>query len=206
MDTSTIWWLVALIAAAAAVILLLLGIRARREGADRPGDRERTDPFADVTGARDFGPDVLAPGAIVSHGGIDYVVRGTVTVTEGYFTWHEHLLEGGRGSEWLSVEVDEGQLKLAWWNSRPDLRLEPGRHLTVEGTDYLLQESGRADFSSEGETGLPPEGQMRYHDMTVAGREDQLLSLESFGSGRWEASLGRAVLPGELTVYPAPAP
>jgi hypothetical protein len=206
MDASIIWWLVALVAAAAAVIFLLLGVRARRSGDGGTGGRTREDPFADVTGARDFGPDVLAPGAIVSHGGVDYVVRGSVTITEGYYTWYEHMLEGGRGSEWLSVEVDEGQLKLSWWISRPDLRLEPADQLTVDGTEYRRLESGRADFSTEGETGLPPQGHVRYHDLAAVGRNGHLLGLESFGGGKWEVSLGHTVLPGELSVYPAPKP
>ncbi|WP_164546380.1 DUF4178 domain-containing protein [Corynebacterium hylobatis] len=206
MDAGTIWWLVALLAAAAAVIFLLLGMRARRAGDGGTEHRSRKDPFADVTGARDFGPDVLAPGAIITYGGIDYVVRGSVTVTEGYYTWYEHMLEGGRGSEWLSVEVDEGQLKLSWWISRPDLHLEPVQQLSVEGTDYHLVERGRAEFRTEGEAGLPPQGEVRYHDMAAIGRGGGLLGLESFGGGRWEASLGHTVLPGELSVYPAPKP
>lgn len=206
MDTSTVWWLIALAAAAAAVVFLLLGMRARGSGDGRTGGAERKDPFADVTGARDFGPDVLAPGAIVTYGGIDHVVRGSVTITEGYYTWYEHMLEGGRGSQWLSVEVDEGQLKLAWWVSRPDLHLEPAQQLTVDGTDYHLVESGRAEFRAEGEAGLPSQGEVRYQDLAAEGCSDRLLGLESFGGGKWEASLGHPVLPGELSVYPAPKP
>jgi len=65
----------------------------------------------------------LGPGAIVSHGGIDYVVRGSVTYREGPFVWWEHLLEGGDQPIWFSVEDDDGRLKLAMWLSRKDLQL-----------------------------------------------------------------------------------
>lgn len=39
----------------------------------------RQDPLKFASVAPEFGPRQLGPGAIVSHGGIDYVVRGSVT-------------------------------------------------------------------------------------------------------------------------------
>lgn len=66
------------------------------------------------------------------------------------------MLEGGRGSEWLSVEVDEGQLKLTWWISRPDLHLDPTPQLTVGDTDCPPVESGRTEFRTEDEVGPRP--------------------------------------------------
>ena len=68
-----------------------------------------------------FGPRQLGPGAIVSYGGVDYVVRGSVTFREGPFVWWEHLLEGGDQPIWFSVEEDDGRLKLAMWVTRKDL-------------------------------------------------------------------------------------
>ncbi len=199
--SSGIWWLVAIVLVIVAIFLFIKGRQKQKEAAPAP---DRRDPFADVTGAREFGPDILGPGAIISRGGTDYVVRGTVTITEGYYTWYEHMLEGGRGSEWLSVEVDEGRLNLSWWVTRNELRTEPAREVTVDGVTYRFHESGEARFTSEGETGLPPQGQVAYHDMKAADGSDKLLGLERFGNGQWEASLGHEVLPGELTIYPAP--
>src|SRR5437763_10222568 len=56
----------------------------------------RQDPLAFTAAAPQFGPRQLGPSAIVSYGGIDYVVRGSVTYREGPFVWWEHLLEGRR--------------------------------------------------------------------------------------------------------------
>lgn len=199
--SSGMWWLIAVILVIAVIVFLVLGRRKQNEATQEPA---REDPFANVTGAREFGPDILGPGAIVTRGGTDYVVRGTLTITEGYYTWYEHMLEGGNGSEYLSVEVDEGRLNLSWWVTRGDLRLEPRRDVNVDGVDYHLNESGRATFTSEGETGLPPQGQVAYHDMEATDGSDRMLGMERFGDGQWEASLGHEVLPGELTIYPAP--
>ena len=82
------------------------------------------------------GPRQLGPGAIVSHGDIDYVVRGSVTYREGPFVWWEHLLEGGEQPIWFSVEDDDGRLKLAMWVSRKDLQLQPGGEHVVDDVTY----------------------------------------------------------------------
>src|SRR5712675_2251489 len=74
-----------------------------------------------IAAAPQFGPRQLGPGAIVSHGGVDYVVRGSVTYREGPFVWWEHLLEGGDQPLWFSVEDDDGRLELAMWAKRADL-------------------------------------------------------------------------------------
>jgi hypothetical protein len=51
----------------------------------------RQDPLKFASAAPEFGPRQLGPGAIVSHGGIDYVVPGSVTYREGPFVWWGHL-------------------------------------------------------------------------------------------------------------------
>lgn len=152
-----------------------------------------------------FGPKQLGPGAIVSYGGVDYVVRGSVTYREGPFIWWEHLLEGGQGEPiWFSVEEDEGRLELAFWTKRPDLALQPIGPLTIDGVQYDEVETGDAQYTSEGTTGLPEHGQMNYVDYAGPGRA-ALLSFEQWSpNSPWEVSTGKVMSPGELTVYPAP--
>ena len=40
------------------------------------------------------------------------------------YQWQEHMLDGGNGSQWLSVEMDEGQLDLVLWQTRKGLNLD----------------------------------------------------------------------------------
>lgn len=168
----------------------------------------RQDPLAFST-PQEFGPRQLGPGAIVSHGGTDYVVRGSVTYREGPFVWWEHLLEGGpeTSSEpiWFSVEEDDGRLELAMWFKRTDLDLQPGGQHTVDGITMHEVERGHAGYTTEGTTGLPPGGEMDYVDYASADK-NSLLSFERWAPDMpWEISTGKTVLTGEITVYPAPA-
>ena len=189
----------------AAIVVFVKALRRPKEPQEG-----RQDPLAFANAAPQFGPRQLGPGAIVSHGGIDYVVRGSVTYREGPFVWWEHLLEGGDQPIWFSVEDDDGRLKLAMWSSRKDLQLEPGGPHTIDDVTYHESEHGRAGYTTEGTTGLPPGGDMDFVDYSAADRgadEALFLSFERWGPGMpWEVSTGKAVLTGELTVYPAPPP
>ncbi len=164
----------------------------------------RRDPLA-FDAMPQFGPRQLGPGAIVSHGGVDYVVRGSVTYRQGPFVWWEHLLEGGPEPIWFSVEEDEGRLDLTMWFKRTDLALQPGGEQVIDGATYRETDRGRAGYTTEGTTGLPPGGDMDYVDYANAD-ESALLSFERWAPEMpWEISTGNRVVPGELTVYPAPA-
>ena len=187
----------------AAVVVFVAALRKPKEPGSRAG---RQDPLAFTAAAPQFGPRQLGPGAIVSHGGIDYVVRGSVTYREGPFVWWEHLLEGGELPVWFSVEDDDGRLKLAMWVSRKDLQLQPGGEHVVDGVTYRESERGHAGYTTEGTTGLPAGGDMDFVDYTNAD-EKSLLSFERWAPDMpWEVSTGKSVLSGELTVYPAPPP
>jgi hypothetical protein len=171
-----------------------------------PHGSGRQDPLAFAAAAPQFGPRQLGPGAIVSHGGVDYVVRGSVTYREGPFVWWEHLLEGGDEPIWFSVEDDDGRLELAMWTARKDLLLQPGGQHVVDGVTYNESERGHAGYTTEGTTGLPTGGEMDFVDYANAD-ETALLSFERWAPEMpWEVSTGKAVLTGELTVYPAPPP
>ncbi|HEX4559681.1 MAG TPA: DUF4178 domain-containing protein [Mycobacterium sp.] len=187
----------------AAIIVLIIGLRRPRAPKQQPA---RQDPlkFGEMP---QFGPRQLGPGAIVSYGGIDYIVRGSVTYREGPFVWWEHLIEGGTGAPiWFSVEEDEGRLELAMWVARKDLVLQPGGEHTVDGVQYHESERGHAGYTSEGTTGLPAGGEMDFVDYANSG-ETALLSFERWAPNMpWEVSTGTPVSEGELTVYPAPPP
>jgi len=184
----------------ASIAVLVLALRRTGTRTPRTG---RQDPLA-FNAMPEFGPRQLGPGAIVSHGGTDYVVRGSVTYREGPFVWWEHLLEGGDQPIWFSVEEDDGRLELAMWVSRKDLTLQPGGPYVVDGVTFHESERGHASYTSEGTTGLPAGGEMDFID--CANTDDSaLLSFERWAADTpWEVSTGTPVRPGELTLYPAP--
>ena len=190
----------------ASVIVLVLALRRPKTPA-RPGGRQDPLSFSAPGAQGQFGPRQLGPGAIVSYAGVDYVVRGSVTYREGPFVWWEHLLEGGDQPIWFSVEEDDGRLKLAMWVTRKDLvALQPGGDHVVDGVTFRESERGRAGYTTEGTTGLPPGGEMDFVDYANTG-ETALLSFERWAPDMpWEISTGKSVLTGELTVYPAPPP
>jgi len=192
--------MLALVLFIAAIIVFVKAMK-RPKAADRQGQRQ--DPLS-FNAMPQFGPRQLGPGAIVSHGGIDYVVRGSVTFREGPFVWWEHLLEGGDEPIWFSVEEDEGRLELAMWTKRTDLELQPGGVHGVDGETFRENDRGRAGYTTEGTTGLPAGGEMDYVDYA---NDDAtaLLGFERWAPNMpWEISTGKPVLAGELTVYPAP--
>ncbi len=186
------------------IAAIVVFVKARQRPQQPRQRAERQDPLKFAT-MPTFGPRQLGPGAIVSYRGIDYVVRGSVTMREGPFVWWEHLLEGGDGEPiWFSVEEDEGRLELAMWTRRKDLALQPGGTHTADGVTFNETERGRASYTTEGTTGLPAGGDMDYVDY-ADGAQTTFLGFERWAADMaWEVSLGRAVTPGELTVYPAP--
>jgi hypothetical protein len=188
----------------ASIVVLVIALRRPRrkeQSAWQQGGPQ--DPLA-FNALPEFGPQQLAPGAVVSHGGVDYVVRGSVTYREGPYVWWEHLLEGGDQPIWFSVEEDDGRLELAMWVTRKDLALQPGGQYVVDGVTFRESERGRASYTTMGVTGLPAGGEMEYLDCTNADKS-ALLSFERWAPGMsWEVSTGKTVLPGELSVYPAP--
>jgi hypothetical protein len=192
------------IAAVLLIAAVVVFVAALRRPKEPKGARQ--DPVAFTATTAGFGPRELGPGAIVSHGGIDYVVRGSVTYREGPFVWWEHLLEGGDQPIWFSVEDDDGRLKLAMWLTRKDLQLQPGGEHVVDGVTYRESEHGHAGYTTEGNTGLPAGGDMDFVDYANTD-ETELLSFERWAPDMpWEVSTGKSVLTGEFTVYPAPPP
>lgn len=195
--------LLVMLALALFIAAIVVFVKAKRQpkNADKPARRQ--DPLA-FNAMPLFGPRQLGPGAIVSHGGIDYVVRGSVTFREGPFVWWEHLLEGGDEPIWFSVDEDEGRVELAIWTKRTDLTLQPGGMHGVDGETFRETDRGCAGYTTEGTTGLPAGGEMDYVDY-ANDDETALLGFERWAPNMpWEISTGKPVLAGELTIYPAP--
>jgi len=180
------------------ILVVIAGIvvlgRRRRDAAPAP----RVDPLADYPEVYD--PHKIGVGDIITYAGIDHVVRGTITLDQEGYRWHEHLLDGSTGRRWLTVEDDEGELEMTLWMRREGTGLEPGGDVVLDDRVYRKIEHGSAQYTAEGTTGTAPSGSMDYADYETADKTG-LLAFERWAkTASWEVSTGRAVTRGELTV------
>ncbi|MEU6269623.1 DUF4178 domain-containing protein [Saccharopolyspora shandongensis] len=181
------------------VFAVIMGVRAKRAAA-KPETRP-TDPFH--TGDQDSlrgDPRALKAGDIVEVRGSSYTVRGTIRLSEGGWTWAEHLLDDAKGGQvWLAVEEDP-DLILSLWTPVADAG-EPGpKTIDFGGRTYHSEESGSAEFRSEATTGLAEQGTVRYHDYESS--DGSMLGFESYGGADWEASSGEALSRYDVLIYP----
>lgn len=143
----------------------------------------------------------LKPGDVVNHEMRDYIVEGTLRLEQGGYRWAEHRLVDQGETIWLSVEDDEG-LEIVVWDRRKGTGLEPGAQtITVDGVEYTLDERGRANFTSEGVTGMAPGGRLEYADYEAG---DKRLAFErGEGEESWEVSVGEVIAEARLDIYPS---
>lgn len=182
------------------LVTVVIVVRSRRSSPPPP----RTDPLADYPETWD--PYRIGVGDIIGYAGIDHVVRGTLTLDEDGYRWHEHLLDGSTGQRWLTVENDEGTLDMTLWIRRQGTGLEPGGDVILDDRVYRQIEYGTARFTAEGTTGTAPEGTMQYADYATADGTG-LLAFERWArAGSWETSTGRSVTRSELSVIHAGPP
>jgi hypothetical protein len=188
--------LVVLLLIAAVVAVVVYVVRARRTKAQ---DQPRVDPLADEPGLYD--PHSIVVGDVVTYAGVDHVVRGTISLSEGGMTWQEHLLDGSTGRRWLTVEDDEGDLEMTLWMRREGTNLTPEGDVVLDDRVHRQVERGRAEYTAEGTTGTPPSGTVDYADYATTDKTG-LIAFERWAATQsWEVSTGRAVTRGELTVY-----
>lgn len=147
-------------------------------------------------------PRRLKPGDLVEvPDGVTYVVRGSVRLVEGAWSWTEHLLDDTDGvRRWLSVE--EGpELELVLWAAEPGTTITPGAPtIDFAGRRYRWNESGQARYTAVGTTTLDPSGTLRYHDYQASGGER--LSFEAYGEAGWEVARGEQLHRSEVMIYP----
>lgn len=144
-------------------------------------------------------PRRISVGDVVHYEGRDFIVRGTLELEEGGFRWYEHFLDDVEVRRWLSVEEDE-ELEIYLWQRVTAPDLTPGApQLEYADSTYILHERGRARYEAAGTTGTGPSGQVDYVDYAAGSKR---LAFERFGDGSWEVSVGQAVPPYLLDIYP----
>ncbi|MGH4001670.1 MAG: DUF4178 domain-containing protein, partial [Pseudonocardiaceae bacterium] len=186
---------VLILAGIAAAIVLVLRSRSAAKSAPAP----RVDPLANEPDVYD--PHKIGVGDIVTYGGIDHVVRGTIVLDEGGITWREHLLDGSTGRRWLTVEDDEGDLEMTLWMRREGTGLSPDGDVILDDRVHRQIERGRATYTAEGTTGTPPSGSVDYADYATSDGTGMIAFERWAPTQSWEVSTGRSVTRGELTVY-----
>lgn len=192
-----------LVAVAGVVVVLVALRKARRQ---RPATTAPVDPLRDHDADALRGdPRRLRPGDIVEIRGVSYAVRGSLHLTEGEWSWDEHLLDDVAGAKrWLSVEEDP-DLELVLWTAEPAATVTPGAPtVDFDGRRYRSDESGRARWTGTGTTGLHPTGTVRYHDYTASG--GARLSFEQYGDAGWEVARGEQLHRAEVMIYPQGGP
>ena len=86
------------------------------------------------------------------------------------------------------------------WQAVRAASLEPTPKVQWDGAAFELEERGRARFRAEGTTGMPPEGEVEYHDYEAP--DGRLLSFERTGDTTYEVSIGVAIPPGAMAIFP----
>ena len=190
----------ALIAAGIAVF-----VRGRNAERSTAGSSAAPKPLAAGQAPSAIGPSDargLKPGDVVNHGGRDYIVEGTLRLEQGGYRWDEHRLVDQGDTIWISVEDDEG-LEIVVWDRRKGTGLAPGEStIEVDGVTYSFDESGKANFTSEGVTGMAPGGRLEYADYEGPG--DKRLAFErGEGEDSWEVSVGEVVSEAMIDIYPS---
>lgn len=138
-------------------------------------------------------------------GGPDYLVRRSITCTEGGYRWNEHLLDDAQGSrKWLSVEDEDG-LDLGLWGPITSADVESGnagdKTVVVSGVSYGLKEEGTANYSTTGQGGAPTFGTVDYFQYEAPG--GQMLAMQRYDNGSWEASVGEKVHSSDFEIFPS---
>lgn len=139
------------------IVVVIVGIVLilRNRAGKKTTPAARVDPLADYPEVYD--PYKIGVGDIITYAGIDHVVRGTITLDEEGYIWHEHLLDGSTGQRWLTVENDEGNLDMTLWMRREGTGLEPDGDVILDDRVHRQIERGTASFTAEGTTGTAPQ-------------------------------------------------
>lgn len=151
--------------------------------------------------AREVTLTTLAPGDVVVHLDVTYLVEQRITYHQAGFFWFDYRLDDGEGNAaWLSV-TDDDELELAFFHpSTYDPPLPPPKKLEVGGVEYELDEHGVVDAKIDRGTGT--ETRTRVEAWDYESDDGQLLGIQRWGEGEIEVMVGRAVRPVELDLLP----
>lgn len=184
-----------------AVIFIVLGLvlaggafYALRSSQKKPKALPRNEPRSLMT---------IKVNDIVTHFTRDYLVEGKMTYNDDGDEWYEYMLVDGDDTVWLSVEEDD-RLEAALYRTVTDLTFssKPPEFVEYEGERFELEEWGRAKVTRIGETGDKRGGTLSvtYYDYEAPG--GRLLSVEQWGEGEYEVSVGESIRPNELEILP----
>ncbi|MFI6227242.1 DUF4178 domain-containing protein [Micromonospora echinospora] len=202
----TVAYLVTAVGCLVGVAGVVVALVAMRRSKQRPSAPTVADPFRDHDADALRGdPRRLRPGDLVEIRQVTYAVRGSLHLTEGGWSWAEHLLDTADGTRrWLSVEEDP-DLELVLWTAEPTATVTPGpATVQFDGRWYRSDESGQARWTATGTTGLAPTGSVRYHDYEASA--EARLSFEKYGDADWEVARGELLRRPEVMVYPQAGP
>lgn len=139
----------------------------------------------------------LAPGDVVVHLDVTYLVEQRITYHQQGFFWFDYRLDDGDGNAaWLSVS-DDDDLELAFFHPADlAVTIPPPKTLTFEGVEYELDEEGLVDAKIDRGTGSETRTSVETWD--YEGDDGELLGVQRWGGSEIEVMVGRRVMPVEL--------
>ena len=138
---------------------------------------------------------------IVSHFMTDYMVEGKLIYSEDGDEWYDYMLVDGDKTVWLSVE-DDDRLEVSLFHEIDDLNFtsKPPEFITYQGLKYELEEWGKARVTRVGQTGTKQGMSCKYFEYEAPG--GKYMSIEQWGEGSFEVSIGEDIRPNELEILP----
>lgn len=120
-------------------------------------------------------------GDIITYDLEDYEVVGTLTYNNQGYKWYAYQLQASTSTIWLSAEMDD-ELELGIYKTVKEKLSKPiPKEVTIEGTKFYQDESGKAHVSGTGR-GSNLNGQhVEYYDFSDED-EEEFLSVEVWGT------------------------
>lgn len=145
-----------------------------------------------------FYPGNLGLDTRLTYRGVTSTIVGVISFDLAGVTWQDYVVERVAGQWWrFGVEPTKGMKLDAFEPCQ--IALEPGPPtLHFDGSTFVLQASGKANYKAIGRTMQFPSGKYWYFD--YENDAGAILSFEQFDGGLWTTSLGHHVDPHAVTV------
>ncbi len=143
----------------------------------------------------------LAPGDVVVHLDVTYVVEQRITYHQQGFFWFDYRLDDGGGEvAWLSV-TDDDELELAFFHPA-DLAIEipPPDVIEFDGSRFEFDEGGRIDAKIDRGSGTETRTTVEAWD--YESDDGRLLGIQRWGGNEVEVMIGSSIRPVELDLLP----